>query len=145
MSARRLNRWVPLNEIEEGISRMMDTVLGGTGVSLPFGRTDPVVSAWEDNAALHFEAEVPGLALDDLDVEVTGQELHIRGRRRLPDLGEVTFHRQERPSGDFQRALTLPVEVDAENTSAQLKDGVLHITLPKTESSKGRRIQVKDS
>ena len=142
MFARRANRWVPLNEIEDGINRVMETVLGGTGVNLPFGRTGPAVNAWEDAGALHFEAEVPGLGLDDLEVEVIGQELHLRGRRRAPDQSEVTFHREERPTGDFQRTLNLPVEVDAENTSAQLKDGVLHITLPKTESSKGRRIDV---
>jgi HSP20 family protein len=121
---------------------MMDGLLGGAGMNLPLGRRYPPVNIWEDDPALHFEAEIPGLALEDLEVEVLGQELTIRGRRHTPDTSGVHFHRQERATGDFVRTFELPVEVDAENAQADLKEGLLRVTLPKAECSRAKKIEI---
>jgi HSP20 family protein len=57
----------------------------------------------------------------------------------------LTYHRQERNTGEFTRVVTLPVDVDADNVEAVLKDGVLNIRLPKAESAKPRKIALKTS
>jgi HSP20 family protein len=72
-----------------------------------------------------------------------GDELTIKGHRK-PMAGEkLTYHRQERGTGEFTRLLTLPVEIDADTVEAVLQDGVLTITLPKEEAAKPRQIEVK--
>ena len=105
-------------------------------------RNQPAVNVWEREDALLVEMEVPGVKSEDLDISVAGGELSIRIQR--PDVAQegVTYHRRERPVGALQRVLRLPVEVDADRVEAQIRDGVLTITLPKAESAKPRKINV---
>ena len=90
------------------------------------------------------EAELPGFNLDELEMYVTGEnQLSIKGERKRPDPGKGTWHRQERGYGSFSRLIELPGPVDSSSVSAEFKDGVLTITLPKREEAKPRRIEVK--
>jgi HSP20 family protein len=68
--------------------------------------------------------------------------LSLKVRRPEPQREGATYHRQERPVGEFSRLLRLPVEIDAGRVQADLRDGVLTITLPKAESAKPRKIAV---
>jgi len=88
------------------------------------------------------EMEVPGLKSDQLEISVVGDELSIKVQR--PDLQQegVTYHRRERPVGEFARVLRLPAEVEADHVEAELRDGVLSITLPKAERARPRKISV---
>ncbi|MCA9200943.1 MAG: Hsp20/alpha crystallin family protein, partial [Planctomycetales bacterium] len=88
------------------------------------------------------EAELPGFNLDDLEIYVTGNQLTIKGERRPPEHKDGTWHRQEREYGKFSRMIEIPGDVDGEDVLAEFKNGVLHITLPKSEAVKPRRIQV---
>ena len=80
---------------------------------------------------------------DSLDISVVGDELTIKGRRSGASEDGQTYHRRERTTGEIARVLRLRVEVDADHVSAALNDGVLLITLPKSEAAKPRRVQVK--
>jgi HSP20 family protein len=104
----------------------------------------PALNGWEDDDAFYAEAELPGMELADLEIFVTGgNQLTIKGERKVPEYENATWHRQERGFGAFSRVLTLPLEVDADRVSAELSHGVLSITMPKAEVAKPRRIPVK--
>ncbi|HEV2972282.1 MAG TPA: Hsp20/alpha crystallin family protein [Pirellulales bacterium] len=113
------------------------------GAPLAMARAFPPFNVWEEGDNLLVEAELPAVKSEDLDVSVVGDELTIKGERRPVNESGLTFHRRERPSGRFTRVLRLPVEVDADKVNAALNNGVLLITLPKSEAAKPRHIQVK--
>ncbi len=138
------NRWEPWTEMNR-LSREMDRLFGrGNGMGSPLGvGAYPALNVWEDNDNLYAEAELPGFKLDDLEIYVTGNQLTITGERRPPEHNGGTWHRQERGYGKFSRLIEVPVDVDGNRVSAEFKYGVLHITLPKSEAVKPRRIAVK--
>lgn len=103
----------------------------------------PPLNIAEDADRFLVEAELPGYKLDDLDLSVSGAELWIRGKRGFDAKEGWTVHRRERAAGEFSRSLTLPAEVDADQVKAELKDGVLTVTLPKAPTAKPRKITVK--
>ena len=103
----------------------------------------PALGVWDDGENFQLEAELPGFKIEDMDLAVAGSELQIRGRRETPSGKDWAVHRQERPSGEFSRTITLPAPIDAERVQAALKDGVLRVTLPKAPSAKPRKIDVK--
>jgi HSP20 family protein len=88
-------------------------------------------------------AEVPGVEKDDLEIELVGQVLTLKGERKHEKTEEKgTYYRSEIARGSFVRSLRLPENVDLENAKAEFKDGVLEIHLPKTEKTARRRIEV---
>ncbi len=93
---------------------------------------------------LYVEVELPGLKMSDLELLVSGGELTIKGQRKEECEGEdVTYHRRERGTGEFTRVVRLPVPVEADKVEGAFKAGVLTITLPKSESARMRRIEVR--
>ncbi len=143
MLARTLPTVPPVSELRRELDRVFDGFLG-TRFAPPRQRAFPALNAWEDGNRMFVEAEVPGLAMEDLDIQIQGNELTIRGQRK-PVESNVVYHRRERGTGEFTRFVTLPVEVDADNVEAALKDGVLTIILPKAEKARARRIEVKST
>ena len=87
-------------------------------------------------------ASLPGLTPDEVDIAIEGDTLTIRGELRQP-LENVDYLFQERACGTFSRTLTLNVPVEAENAEAVFEDGVLTLTLPKSEETKPKIIKVK--
>jgi HSP20 family protein len=107
-------------------------------------RSLPLLNVWETEDALHLEAELPGFKMEELDLQVVGNELAIKGeRKRVEETDKLVFHRQERVAGRFERTLRLPMEIDAAKVEASLQDGVLSVTLPKAAAAKPRKIQVR--
>lgn len=107
--------------------------------SLPY----PLVNVREEDDAFHLEAEVPGLAQDEIEVSLRhGTELTLQGERKAGD-ESGTWHHQERSVGRFQRVLTLPAPVNADKVQAHLAQGVLKLLLPKTEAASPQRIPVQ--
>ncbi len=106
----------------------------------------PAMNIYASESALTIEAEVPGMALDDIEIVLNGDELTIRGIRRgtrnnnQPEGSSVL--RRERPVGSFERTFTLPAELDRENASASLEHGVLTIALPKSQAARPRRLAI---
>ena len=136
--------WAEVNRLRNEMERLFGRDENGQtrGVSRAF----PPLNMWEDDNHLYVEAELPGFELDDLEIYVSGgNQLSIAGQRKQPEHDEGAWHRQERGFGTFRRALELPSDVDSDAVAATFKNGVLTLTMPKSEEVKPRRIQVKSS
>ena len=106
----------------------------------------PSVDVNEDNENLYVHAEVPGVDKNDIKISIVGDVLTISGEKRSEQKDEKkNYYRIERNYGSFTRSFTLPSEVVVDKISAEYKEGVLNITLPKTEEAKivERQIEVK--
>jgi len=91
-------------------------------------------------------AELPGLKQDDIDIELTGDTLTLRGERKFEnEERKDNFVRVERSYGRFQRSFTLGVPVQNDQVSATYRDGMLEIHLPKSEQTRPRKVQVSVS
>ncbi|MBK7863666.1 MAG: Hsp20/alpha crystallin family protein [Archangiaceae bacterium] len=100
----------------------------------------------ETKEALILKADLPGVKTDDLDVSVHSNVLSVSGRREQEaKKDDEHFHMVERSFGAFTRSFTLPETVDTKALDAELKDGVLTITLPKAPEAKPQRVQIKVS
>ncbi len=103
----------------------------------------PALDVQESKDNYIFRAELPGLKREEIDVSLQDGALVISGERKVEKVEEgVEVHRQERYYGKFQRTLTLPEPVAADKVKAEYKDGVLTVTLPKTEAAKPKKIDV---
>lgn len=106
-------------------------------------RQYPLVNVHEDERHLYVEALAPGVDPKTLDLSVVHGTLTIKGEK--PGLAQVSaeaYHRNERAAGRFSRTLELPVEVDAGKVTAEYKNGLLLVTLPKSESARPKQIPV---
>jgi HSP20 family protein len=134
----------PFHQLRDEVDRLLTGVLNsaGDGFVPAVFRSQPAINVWEQGDALKVEMELPGVKSEHLDISVAGGELSVKVT--APDVAQegVTYHRRERPVGAFSRIVRLPTEVDAERVEADLRDGVLTITLPKAESAKPRKINV---
>jgi HSP20 family protein len=147
MALRIRNGFSPLVHLRDEMDRLAHDFFGPTASAAParWGwhvQGFPALNVWEDGEALYAEAEVPGLKAEDLDISVVGADLTLRGRRGESAREGVTYHRQERAGGEFNRVLRLPVEVDAAAVEATLSDGVLLVKLPKAAAAKPKKIKV---
>jgi HSP20 family protein len=146
MANRRTNDLFPLMRMQDDASdvfgNLVDDMLGTRG----FAATYPGVNLWEDGDAAYVEAELPGVTMNDIEVDVMGDQVTLRGQRKIPDpLQGGTYRRRERPQGDFSRTLDLPWEINPDQVEAKLYDGILTVRLPKSESAKPRKIPVQAS
>ena len=104
----------------------------------------PAVNMWEDEHNVYVEAELPGLTMKDIDVSIDGGTLTIKAHRAETAVDEKTkVHRRERVTGEFGCAVSVPVEFDADKSSATIENGVLLVTLPKAAVARARKIEVK--
>jgi HSP20 family protein len=100
------------------------------------------VWAYEDGAVV--TAELPGVNTEDIDISVVGDTLTLTGSRQPDELKEdETYHRRERGYGRFTRAFQLPFQVEADKVEAIFEQGVLHISLPRAEADKPKKIAIK--
>jgi HSP20 family protein len=135
----------PFHQLRSEMDRLLNGFLGnaydGGGLSV-VSRGQPAVNLWDQNDSLMLEMEIPGVKSEQIDISVAGNELTVKVQR--PDLAEesITYHRRERPVGDFTRVLPLPCEVDPDKVKAELQNGVLTLTLPKAEAVKPWKINV---
>ena len=86
--------------------------------------------------------EVPGVKKSDLQVQVKGNTIRLSGSKSASYPDKAGVHRRERLSGRFDRAMTLPVEINADGVKAECRDGILALYLPRAESDKPRSVQV---
>ncbi|MBN2645570.1 MAG: Hsp20/alpha crystallin family protein [Desulfuromonadaceae bacterium] len=93
----------------------------------------------------HFEvtALLPGLKAEDIELNALGNTLTLAGERKVGEISNGTWHRQERGYGAFRRTLELPSDIAAEKITASYKNGLLHIHLPKAEELKARKIAIE--
>jgi HSP20 family protein len=87
-------------------------------------------------------AEVPGIRKEDLQVQVKDRTIHVAGRKAVGYGQGASLHRRERLAGAFNRAINLPIEIDADRIKAECRDGILAISLPRAERDKPKTITV---
>jgi HSP20 family protein len=98
----------------------------------------------ESDDSIVISADLPGLKPEDVDISVNDSTLTIKGEYKTEEEGERgDVHFNERRYGEFRRSITLPTSVDIDATEAEFEDGVLKVTLPKTEETKPKQIEVK--
>ncbi len=103
----------------------------------------PAVDIYENDEAFVATADLPGLKKDDIDVSIEDNVLTVSGERKFEKSDdEGTFRRVERSYGTFRRSFALPRGVDSAKVEARFEDGVLTLTLPKSELAKSRKISV---
>ncbi len=104
----------------------------------------PAIDVEETADALQITVEVPGLEKDAVDVSLEDGQLTISGEKKeTSERDEANYHVRERRYGRFQRTLTLPSSVDTTKADARYENGLLVITLPKSDEVKPRRLEVK--
>jgi HSP20 family protein len=134
-----------LTDLRDEIDRLFEAPLAelARGSQLLSGWT-PALDVYEDKDNLYVKAELPGMKREDIDVTLHDGTLSISGERKSESKHEVAdVYRSERFFGRFQRTVTLSSDVAPEKVKAEYKDGILNITLPKTEEAKPKQIDVK--
>jgi HSP20 family protein len=108
-------------------------------------RQYPLINLYEDPEAVYVEALAPGCDPQGFNLTVVGNMLTISGEkpRAAGDVKPEAWHREERAAGKFTRSIELPVHMDDSNLSASYKNGLLLVSLPKSERAKPRQISVQ--
>jgi HSP20 family protein len=86
--------------------------------------------------------EVPGIKKSDLEIQVKGNTIRVAGTKSVAYSEKASLHRRERLAGRFDRAITIPVEIDADKATAEFHDGILALYLPRAERDKPRSIKL---
>jgi HSP20 family protein len=125
-----------LRLFEDAVTRLMSEPSAGR----PWA---PAVDILETEDAIILKADIPDVKIEDIDIRVENNTLSLKGHRKFEKDEKVKgFHRLERSYGDFVRTFALPNTVDNEKVTADYKNGVLSISLPKKEAAKPRQVKV---
>jgi HSP20 family protein len=130
---------------EEMNRRFNEAFRGGTGEEASWGHHiwTPPVDIYETEDAIVLTVDLPGVSKEDVSIEMHQQTLTVKGQRtHNPEVPDDRYHRVERAYGPFQRAFTLPMQVDQEQVQATYHDGVLELRLPKVAAAKPKRIAI---
>lgn len=134
----------------ESFRRRMDRLFEDFNRGFGWQGTEPLaeVSAWprvdvhDTDEAVVVRADLPGVEQKDLEVTLSEESVTLRGKRQVETPAGYEILRRERGDITFTRAFTLPSKVDADKVSAELKNGVLTLTLEKTEEARAKKIRV---
>jgi HSP20 family protein len=135
-----------LSNLERQLNTIFNTPFissSGRAEDLGFAGAGPAIDIMEDQEAFYLTADLPGFNQENVQVRYENRTLTLSGERRQEETNGVRYHRTESFTGRFQRSFSLPFDIDVEKIEAELKNGVLTITLPKQEASKPRQISVK--
>lgn len=126
------------------LQRAMDSVMGSDwfGTRTSGAGAFPLVNVFSDGEDYVLVAELPGVKKEDLDIQVVGDTLRIQGKKTIAYADGASIHRRERSAGQFDRTLTLPAELDAAKVTAEYRDGVLTLRLPRAASAKPRTVTI---
>jgi HSP20 family protein len=146
-----LSRWSPWKELEE-MEKRLSTIFGkapsATGgekkEALAVAEWSPLVDITEDEKEYVVKAEIPEMKKEDIKLNVHNDLLTITGERKYEkeEKGKK-YHRVERAYGSFMRSFTLPEDADGSKVSAEYKDGLLNVHIPKSEKAKSKTTEVK--
>ena len=143
----RYNPWQEMNSLQRQLNRLFDEALTPTNweENGNFSKI-PAAELTETDDALHLKLEVPGMSAKDLDIQVTVDKVAITGERKAEtENNENGKTRSEFRYGKFQRVIPLPVRIENTNVTADYKDGILHLNLPKSNEEKNKVVKVSIS
>jgi HSP20 family protein len=143
-------RWDPFQDLlslQERMNRLFeDSLVRSTSKigEVSQGTWTPLVDILEKEDAIILKAELPGVLLVDVDLQIKDDVLVLKGERRFEkDAKKENYHRVERSYGIFSRSFTLPGIVDQTGISAKLKDGILEVKLPKARAIESKPIPIE--
>jgi HSP20 family protein len=148
------NSFQQMDDLHREIDRAFEDFVPQMQPSFPFAflpgrlaRSYPLINLHEDKDQIYVEAMAPGLNPESLNLTVVHNTLTISGEKKsAPDnIPPEAFHREERATGKFVRTINLPVEIEDGKVAAEYKNGLLLITLPKSERAKPKQINVQVS
>jgi HSP20 family protein len=127
-----------------GLQQALDTfrTSGWLDAGPSGGGTYPPINIFRKGDDFAVIAEVPGVKKSGLELQVKGRTIRISGTKAADYPEQASLHRRERLSGRFDRAVTLPIEIDAEGVQAECHDGILALLLPRAAQDKPRTIPV---
>ena len=132
-----------------GLHRLMDSFLRDTRFLAPAGSEEihpvrrPISDVYETGDSLVFTMELPGFDKSEIEVNVTSGYLEVKGEHKSREKEDRTYRQVQRWHGRFQRSFRLPRGLDREKVSAELKNGVLSISIPKLQPAKPKQIAVR--
>jgi len=104
---------------------------------------NPAADIYETKDDFVFKVELPGISKEDIKVELTGDNLSIKGERKEEkEVKKEEYHRVERYCGSFTRSFRLPKNADGQNMKAAMKEGILELRIPKMEEAKTKAIPI---
>lgn len=135
--------WNPFAELEK-VKAEFDNLLQNFVPSVyNAGSLVPAIDIYETDKELVVKVEIPGVKKEDLDISIKDNTLYIKGEKKEEkEENTEAVHRVERVYGAFERVITLPQNVKAQDAKAEYKDGVLEIRLPKKEESQSTKINI---
>jgi len=110
--------------------------------SLSGGGAYPPINVFRKGDDVVIITEVPGIPKEKLSIDVKGNTIRIAGIKNAGYGDKASVHRRERLSGSFDRAVTVPVEIDADRVKAECRNGILALYLPRAERDKPRSIKI---
>ncbi|MBC6429627.1 Hsp20/alpha crystallin family protein [Nostoc sp. HG1] len=142
MALVRLNPWQEFNAIQRQINRLFDEDMPSAFLDRGLSRV-PAAELKETEDAIHLKLELPGIEVKDLDLQVTQKAVYLSGERKSEakseDKGVI---KSEFQYGKFQRVIPLPARIQNTSVTADYKDGILNLTLPKAEEEKNKVVKV---
>jgi HSP20 family protein len=145
--AKSLIRWDPTREMIS-LREAMDRLLGESFIrpwsklGTFFGDETPALDMYETEDEVVVEAAVPGVKPEEIDIQVAGNILTIKGKWKEKKEEKASYIYRECSFGSFSRSVTLPADVDMDKAEAEFEHGVLTLTLPKLETVKPKTIKI---
>lgn len=129
--------WNELDSIQNDVSRIL-----GNGTSRGWRRRAayPPVNVWYSEDGIVMDVELPGADPNEIDISVVQDELTLSGKLGQDD--NVKYYRHERPAGEFRRTLRLPFTANADGVTASYKNGILRVSIPRSEETKPKKIAI---
>ena len=132
----------PFSELQQEMNRLFENFFKGfdvapfEGINDGFGKYNPSIDVKESEKEITVTAELPGMEEKDFELLMSDDSLTIKGEKReeKEEKGK-DYYRMERRYGSFNRVIALPEGIDTKNVDAKFKNGVLKVTLPKTEEA----------
>jgi len=144
-----LTKWDPFKDLitlQDRMNRLFDESVRNVrpgDEALSSAIWSPAVDIYETEDEVVVKAELPEVNQKDIDIQIENNTLILRGERKFnKETKKENFHRIERAYGTFSRSFTLPSSIDQEKISADYKDGILKISMPKREETKPKQIKV---
>jgi HSP20 family protein len=146
MTITRYDPFRDLRNLQEEVNRLFTGNVGRSfeDEGIARGSWSPSVDIYENKDQIVLEAELPGMKREEFDLSIENNTLTLRGERHFEKKEEAdNYHRVERAYGSFTRSFTLPNTVTGEGATADYRNGVLRVVIPKREETKARRIEIK--
>lgn len=133
-----------LSTLQREMNRLLESFFNGGSSHVGDSMTTPAVEVADTNEAIIVKAQVPGVSKDQIQVTVTEGALTLKGEMKEEEKKEEkNYSRREFRYGAFTRTIPLPAAVQADKVTAQLKDGVIEITIPKSEPARVKEIPIQ--